>query len=196
MPCLMYAHSDCLQRFLVFLETSTSATSSLLFFSFIFFSLFLYHPEVSFLNLFIVPFCNSALKIIVVKSHIHLSTFLNHSGGFEPQPLQLCLKYFNKVIHVWKCANRFVSVALCSCSSSCVPQRQSPANNPKRATDSWKNNPVPEECEWMEFCEHVPHGVCYWEFGNLGSIYILINMVVLHSLLGRRAKARNFSETL
>lgn len=136
MPCLMYAHSDCLQRLLVFLETSILATSSLLFFSFILFSLFLYHPKVLFLNLFIVPFRNSALKITVVTSHIHLSAFLNHSGGFEPQPLQLCLNGFNKVIHVWKCANRFVSVALCSCSSSSIPQRQSPASNPKRTTGS------------------------------------------------------------
>lgn len=30
--------------------------------------------------------------------------------------------------------------------------------------------------------------------GTLGSIYILINMVVLHSLLGRKVKERNFSE--
>lgn len=30
--------------------------------------------------------------------------------------------------------------------------------------------------------------------GTLGSIYILINLVVLHSLLGRRAKERNFNE--
>lgn len=30
--------------------------------------------------------------------------------------------------------------------------------------------------------------------GTLGSIYILINLVVLHFLLGRRAKEKNFNE--
>lgn len=167
-PCLVHAH------FRLFSRTSNILRNfwfSHIFFPILFlytlFLLFLYHPKMPCLNLLcIVPFCSSALKTAVVKSHIHLGFIFNFSRDFEPLQLWSYLNDFNKAIHIWRCAKWFISVALRSCSSSSLPldrvpsqQSQEGYNQPKKKT------PDPGECERMEFYECVPHGECCWDFG-------------------------------